>query len=107
VIQEVATKLTTTEGTRRLEAQVARLKELGALEAQVARSSVDAKNILQEVEEIGESVENEVETLHQEMGREREKLAGLFLSPYSIKEQIITELQTKSNNSIQKLEQWS
>jgi len=53
------------------------LEELGDLEGQVARAREDAKNILEEVEEIAEAVENEAENLQQEMGRERETLSGL------------------------------
>jgi len=66
VIQEVATRVKE------------QLEELGDLEGQV-RAREDAKNILEEVEEIAEAVENEAENLQQEMGRERETYPGLFL----------------------------
>jgi len=73
-------------------------QELGDLEGQVARAREDAKNILEEVEEIAEAVENEAENLQQEMGRERETLSGLVSSLLRANYYRITD---KIQNSIQ------
>jgi len=82
------------------------LEELGDLEGQVARAREDAKNILEEVEEIAEAVENEAENLQQEMGRKENLIRACFF-PYSIKSKLLQNYRQNSKNSIQNLEQLS